>query len=650
MAEHRPNPTRLLEQIQAEEKKEKRGKLKIYLGAAPGVGKTYEMLRDGLEERSGGLDIVVGVAESHGRQEIKDLLRHYEVSPKVDVEYRGIHLSDFDLDGALKRRPALMLIDEMAHTNAPGLRHKKRWQDIKELLDCGIDVYTTLNVQHIESLNNDVAQIIHAPVRETVPDSMIEMADTIELVDLPPEELLKRLEEGKVYFPQQAELAKELFFKKGNLIALRELALRITADRVGAQVLLYRQGLGIQQIWPTKEKILVFVGSGAESRKLIRKAKRIAAEFQAEWICVYVDRPHVQSSDEKRNLAIKNLRFAEELGAQTRVLTGFDIVKEVMTFARDQNITLIMIWKHIRNRWRNIFFRDLADEIVRFCREIDVYVVTGTQEELLKKQSRQIKKVIPWSAYAISLGVVFVATVIDYFFQPYIGSGSLIMVYLLAITIVALMGYTGPAIASPILSVVAYNYFFISPHLKGLGKIDYFFTLIVMLILSQVISQLTLMARLQAESARRIAHQTSTLYSLSRQLASARGTEKLLDIGTGYIADLFDAQVLALLPKKDQDHLVIRSKSRTTQDLDEKEQGIAQWVYELGQMAGLGTDSLSFSDALYLPLMASQEMIGVLRVRPSDPERLLEPEQLHLLEACANQVALAVSVDRLHRI
>jgi len=381
LTDERPNPELLLKRFQEEERNHRRGKLKIYLGAAPGVGKTYSMIQDAITLRDHGTDVVVGLAESHGRQEIEALLKNLTILPRQIIEYRGQKLSEFDLNKVLELHPQLVLVDEMAHTNAPGSKHKKRWEDINELLVHGIDVYTTLNVQHIESLNDDVAQIIHAPVKETVPDFMLDKAETIELVDLPPEELLNRLQEGKVYFPEHAEMARKHFFRKGNLIALRELALRKTAERVENDVLLYRQGEGIQHIWPANGKILVCVGPGSESTTLVRAACKLAHHQKIHWIAVLVDTPRMRSSEVERNKAIDHLHYAELLGAKTKILTGSDVVKEILRYAREENVTLLMIWKYIRPRWKNIFRRNLADELVRYSEEIDVYIMTGSVEE-----------------------------------------------------------------------------------------------------------------------------------------------------------------------------------------------------------------------------------------------------------------------------
>lgn len=645
MTEKRQSPDVLLHRIQEKELKESRGKLKIYLGAAPGVGKTYTMLQDALEKRQHDLDVVVGIVESHGRKDIEELLSTFEILPRQIVQYRDTISKELDLAAVLQRQPGLILIDEMAHTNAPGLTHTKRWQDINELLDRGIDVYTTLNVQHIESLKDDVMQIIHAPVKETVPDYIIERADTLELVDIPPEELLKRLQEGKVYIPQQAELAKEHFFRIGNLYALRELALRATAERVGEDVLLYRQGEGIKHIWPTRDKILVCVGPRAGSLKLIRAAKRFATSLHSDWIAVFVDTPLLQSSPSSRNSAIQHLRLAELLGAETHVLAGFDIVQEIMNFAREQNVTQIMLRKQIGSRWFSWLSRSLADEMVRHSGEIDVYIMTG--DAPAPSANVVASPSASWKAYALGIGVVILATVFNVLISPHLGSSDHILVYLLGVMVVALRGVRGPAVFTSIMSILAYDYFFIPPHRSlMLGHLNYVIPLLVMLVITQVISHLTIMIRRQEASSHRNQYETRALYTLSRQLNTARGVDALLALGTRYIANAFNCNVLALIPKKN--HLMIRLNDQDGQEkikLDEKEMGIAQWVYEMGQAAGLGTDTLSFSNALYIPLSASKGCVGVLRIQPKT-EQLLTPEQMGLLELCVHQLALALEVDR----
>lgn len=639
MPTQRPNPEELLQRVQQEEKAAKRGKLKIYLGAAPGVGKTYSMLQDAIEKLSQGLDIVVGVVESHGRKEIESLLNHFEILPEKAVEYRDRQLHEFDLDAALQRQPSLLLIDEMAHTNVPGLRHDKRWQDIKELLDRGLDVSTTLNVQHIESLNDIIRQITGITVKETVPNSMLEMAHTIELVDLPPDDLLKRLQEGKVYFPKQAELAQESFFRKGNLIALRELALRITAERVGTDVLLYRHDQGIKRIWPTKEKILVCVGHHGGSARLLRAAKRMAVNLQAEWFAIHIDSPQLNPSEEKRTVAIQLLSLAERLGAQTHILTGFDLVKEIVGFAHEKNITQIIVGKEIRPRWRSLLFRSLADEIVRHSGEIDVYIMTRELNRHKHKQSS--KKTIPWKTYFFSVSVIAIVTGIALLVKNYVDFGNLIMLYLLGSVIVALFEEMGPSVLASFLSVISYGFFFLSAPFNIQQPI----ILAVMLLLSQLIGYSTVLIRRQADAARLAEQRAGTLYTLSHQLATIRGVDKLIESATDYLAEIFKSEITILLL---EDHkLTIQGKNLQNLSLSEKEQGVAQWVYDMGQRAGLGTDTLPSSDALYLPLIASEGTIGVLRIKPLITKSILSPDQFHLLEACSNQIALALEVDRL---
>lgn len=648
----RPRPDTLLKRAQDEEQKAMRGKLKIYLGAAPGVGKTFTMLQDAHAKRAQGLDVVVGIVETHKRKEIESLLENIEMLPRLSLDYHGNQLTEFDIDAAIKRNPGLILIDEMAHTNIPGLRHEKRWQDIKEILDSGIDVYTTLNVQHIESLNDVVSQIIHTRVKETVPDSMLELADSIELVDLPPEDLLKRLQEGKVYYPKQAELAAENFFRKGNLIALRELALRVTAERVSEQVLLYRQGLGIKHIWPTREKILVCVGSRAESAKLIRAARRMAIKLQADWIAVHVDVPRIAVSEAESNNVVQNLQLAEKLGAETRILMGFDIVKEVTDFAREQNITMIMVWKHIRPRWKDFIFGSLADELTRKSGEIDMYVVTsetevGAPEIHVADQEITRKEKTPLSIYAASILAVIASTALNILLFPQISSASIVMIYLLGVTFVALFGRLIPSIMATVLSILSYNFFFTLPFYTVYpADLTTLLVWFLMFILMQIISYITISARKQVETASLVQQDTAILHTLSRQLSATRGADKLVGIAVSYIAEVFDSDVLMLLPENDI--LAIRAAYGMEPILDAKEFGVAQWVYHLGESAGLGTDTLSFSNALYLPVIASQGCRGVIMVRPKETIRPFSQEQRHLLESCANQIALALEVDSLH--
>ena len=649
MPENRPNPDKLIARLK-EEDMQQRGRLKIYLGASPGVGKTYSMLQDAFARREQGLDVVAGVVESHGRKEIDALLHNIEILPRRIVDYHGKPLLEFDLDAALNRGAGLILIDEMAHMNVPGLRHAKRWQDIKELLDRGMDVYTTLNVQHIESLNDVIAQIIGIRVRETVPDSMLVLADTIELVDLSPDDLLKRLQEGKVYIPAQAELATQHFFRKGNLIALRELALRFMAERVDEQVLSHRKGQGIEQTWPTMERLLVCIGPDVSSSKVIRAARRMATGLHAPWIAIHVETPRLNFSEAQRANLIQNLRLAEQLGAETRVLTGLDITKEIILFAREHNVTKIVIGKRNRSRWRTLLYRGLADELIWGSGEIDIYIIrSGNDNETAAPVTAASKHKFPFLTYTFATAMVLLMTALNFLIRPYAGiSGlsNLMLIYLLGIVLVALRGRMGPSIYASILSALSYDYFFVPPRFGfGWSDLPNIMSFIILVIIAQVICHLTVLNRQQAEIAHLGEQRTAALHALTRQLASTRGIAQLIEIAVRYISEVFDSEVLMLLSEEGE--LKIRAASTSKKVLNTKDLGVAQWVYDLGQIAGLGTDTLPFSDSLYVPLQGSQGPVGVLKIRPRQSERLLIPEQLHLLEACANQIALALEVDRL---
>lgn len=652
MNEKRPSPDSLLQKLKAEEKTGNRGRLKIYLGAAPGVGKTFTMLEDALAKRREGVDIVAGVLESHGRAEIEEKLKNIEILPKQQVVYRDKKLEEFDIDGALRRNPSIILIDEMAHTNVPGVRHKKRWQDIKEILDKGIDVYTTLNVQHIESYSDVVSQIVHVPIKETVPDFMIDLADSIEVVDLPPQDLLRRLKEGKVYYPKQAEIAVDNFFRIGNLIALRELALKATAERVISEALLYRGGEGITSIWPLKEKILVCVGPNEESIRLIRVAKRMATTMQAQLIAVYVDIPRVRLSEQKRNQALLNLKFAERVGAETKILNGFDIVKEIMTFARKQNVTLIMVYRQIRPRFKEIFSNSLVDQIIRASGEINVHVVTGShynanaKNSNLNKTNENLTEKPSWKVYILSLTILFLATALSFLLAPYLDKASLMLVYLLGIIIIALFGRIYVSMFSIAASVLLYDLFFIPPPLSTLFlNPQYLFTVTIMLLLSYIVSHLTILYQRQAESARIGEHYAAVVNVLAQQLVTTRGINQLLENALLYISDLFNTQVFAILPEGN--HLVVRASVRTLENPNEKGMAVAQWVLDFGDIAGLGTETLPSADALYLPLKTSENILGVLALRPIPPKMNFTLEDIRLLESCARQIALALEVDRL---
>ncbi len=640
MDDHRPNPDQLLAQVQAEEARHPRGKLKIFFGSAAGVGKTYAMLDAARQQKAEGRDVVVGIVESHGRAETEVLVAGLEVLPAKTVEYRGTTLHEFDLDAALARAPDLILLDELAHTNAPGSRHAKRWQDAEELLAAGINVYSTLNVQHLESMNDVVAQITGMVVRETIPDSILEQADDVELIDLTPDELIQRLKEGKVYLPPQAEQARRNFFRRGNLMALRELALRRTAERVDDQVQAYMRKYDIEQTWPVTERILVSVGPGRTGLKLLRAGKRMATGLNAEWIAVHVETPenaHLSQGD--RDRIAQTLRLAEQLGAETVTLSGQRASEELLEFAHSRNVTKIIVGKPARPRWREALFGSVVEELVRKSGDIDVYVITGDRDQSLPKQVYDTKRNVNWSGYLWAMGVIALCTAVDAAIVSGFSQTNLVMIYLLGVILVAARRGLGPSILASFLSVLAFDYFFVNPVLTfAVSDTQYLITFAVMLVVAITISTLTVRIQRQADAARQRERRTAALYAMSRELASTPSSKKLVEVATKHIADVVESRVAILLPD-------VSGKLAPTDGgfpLDSNERAVAEWALTHNQAAGWGTETLPGSKAIYLPLTASHGTVGVLGVQPSHPSQIAAPEQMHLLETFANQTALAI--------
>ncbi len=640
---NRPDPDALLALAQAEEERERRGKLKVFFGATAGVGKTYAMLEAARELKARGVDVVVGWVETHGRKETEALLDGLERLPPCLVEHRGITLKEFDLDAANARRPAVILVDELAHTNAAGLRHAKRWQDVEELLAAGIDVYTTINVQHLESLNDLVGKITGVVVRETVPDSILERADQVELVDLPPEELLKRLQEGKVYLPEQAERARESFFRPGNLIALRELALRKTAERVDAQMQRYRELHGVAETWPIAERLLVAVSSGPNAAQLVRAARRLAERPRAEWVVVYVETPAALRLPQKeRDRVWQTLRLAERLGAQTVTLSGHRPAEEILRYARRRNVSKIVVGKPLHPRWRDVLFGSVRDELERASGDIDVYVIAGDAEAGWPVPERRRLAGGDTRGYVAAVLVTALATGLSALVHPQLEEANLVMLFLLAVVWVASRFGRGPGILVSVLSVAAFDFFFVEPYLTfAVSDVEYLLTFAVMLITALVISTLTVRLRQQAEAAREREARTAALYAMSRDLAAAKNLDEILQAAARHISSVFLSQVLLLLPDQNG-HVTERAGESMTFRLDPREQAVAQWVFDHGRLAGKTTDTLPASKGLYLPLRTAQGVVGVLGVHPADAQWLVSPERLHVLEAFANQIALAV--------
>ncbi len=640
----RLDPGELLARGRPAETRGARGRLKIFFGAAAGVGKTYAMLEAARAQRGAGVDVVVGWIDTHGRAETEALLPGLERLPPRAVESRGARLEDLDLDAALARRPMILLVDELAHTNAPGARHAKRWQDVVELLAAGIHVWTTLNVQHLESLNDVVAQITGVSVRETVPDSVFAEADSVELVDLSPEDLLHRLGEGKVWVPDLAAQAVAHFFREGNLIALRELALRRTADRVDAQMRGYMRAHAVPQTWPVTERLLVAVGPSPYSMRLIRAAKRLADRLNAEWIAVYVETPAMlRLRPEARDRIAQHLRLAEQLGAETLTLSGIRMSDEILACARARNVTKIVVGKPARPAWRRLLKGSMIDALVEGSGDIDVYVIRGAPDQPPPARVVAARGQPPnWAGYVAAGAVVAGCTLVAWIgfgrFEP----GNLVMLYLLGVVAVAVRFGRGPSVLASVLSVAAFDFFFVRPYLSfAVSDTQYLITFAVMLTVALVISGLTATIRSRAEAARAREQRTNALYRLSRELARTRAVDDLLRIASRQIAELFPGQVAVLLPDG-SDRLGIRAADPPGFQQDANERAVAQWAYSHNQLAGRGTATLGGARAMYVPLAASQGPVGVLAVSPADPGALDAPEQLHLLETLASQTALAI--------
>ena len=636
----------MLAEVQQEERRAARGKLKIFFGAAPGVGKTFAMLEEGRARAAEGADVVVGYAEPHARTDTEALLLGMELLPYKFVEYKNVRLKEFDLDAALQRRPALVLIDELAHTNAPGLRHPKRWQDVEEVLDAGIDVYTTLNVQHLESVNDIVERITGVKVRETLPDSLLEQADEVELVDIAPEELLERLEEGKVYAPNMAEQATRNFFSKGNLLALRELALRRTAERVDAQMQVFRRENSVRATWAASERILVCVSPSPLSARLVRSAKRLASGLRAPWTAAYIETPAAtRLGAQDRQRVDQHLRLAEQLGAQAITLQGQKITDEVIAFASTHNVTKIVIGKPQRPRWRELLFGSVVDDLVRRSGDIDIYVIRGEAEEAeAPAAGHPARRKLDWHGYLAAVAIVGAATAIGWPIQHrlQINNTNILMLYLLGVLWIATRYSRGAATLASFLAVAFFDFFFVPPYLTfAVSDQQYLFTFIVMLITALTIGTLTIRVRTQAESARQRERRTQTLLALSRELAAARTADEIMAAAVGHVAQVIDSRVVVLVPETDG-HLFLKADSRGPATLDAKEHSVAQWAHEHGQLAGAGTGTLPAAAGTYVPMKTSRGSVGVLGVFRDSPNGEWEHERRQLIEAFASQSAVAV--------
>jgi two-component system sensor histidine kinase KdpD len=643
---NRPDPDELLKKIAEEDARQRRAKLKIFFGMAPGVGKTYTMLKVARELREEGLEIVIGVIETHGRVETAALAEGFEALPKKTLPYRGIFLEEFDLETALKRKPQLILMDELAHANVQGSLHQKRWQDVWDLLDAGIDVFTTVNVQHIESLRDVVAQITGIIVQENIPDTILKRADEIEIVDIPPDELIQRLKEGKVYVPDQARHAVDRFFRKGNLMALRELALRRVAEHVDADMRRYMSNKGIGKTWAAGERLLVCISPREESSRLIRATKRMAESLNAPWIAAYVENARgLRHSPEDRARLEEHLRLAERLGGETIVTQGgVHIAQDIINLATSRNVSKILIGKPRKPRWLEFFVGSLLSELVRRSGEIDVHVITGVGEAGEKKivlpstpkPRLAVMGHMLWAAMAVAL-----ATGVDLLLARHFELSEIVMVYILAILSVGLRFGRSASMAASILSVITLDLIFIPPRFSfAVNDIKHLGTFTVMLIVGYIIGNLVERVHAQTRLARNREQRVLALFQLTGELTRSAGSSAMVESAIHSVASQFQSKAAILLP--DAKGRLQGRNGEPPEGFSKDDLGVAQWAFDHHEAAGLGTDILPGAKAIYQPLVGAKGILGVMGIQPDGVPRWMEPDQRHLLEAFTNQTALAL--------
>jgi two-component system sensor histidine kinase KdpD len=653
--DQRPSPEALLAEARREEKG-RAGRLTIFVGAAPGVGKTYEMLETARAKRKEGVDLVVGVVETHGRKETEALLEGFEVLPRKPMVYVNRILDEFDIDAALRRRPDLILVDELAHTNVPGSRHPKRYQDIEELLDAGIDVYTTVNIQHIESLNDVVAQITRVRVREIVPDTVVDRAGAIKLVDLTPEELIQRLKEGKVYIPAQAERALKHYFSPANLTALRELALRRTAERVDEQLLEQMQARAIAGPWAAGERVLICVSEDPRSAALVRYGKRLADRLRAPWMALTVETTRsLQLGEEERNKIADTLRLAERLEGEARTIPAKArrIADDIIAFAQKHNVTQIIIGKSTRSRWFEILHGSVVHDLVRRAGHISVHVIAGDE---LAERPLAAKKSVTTSGrqepsdpapYAMALLAVAVCVGIGEVMWRWIGVENIDLVFLTAIVGVAVRHGLWPSLLASAASALCYNFFFTEPyHTFNISETKDVIAVVFFTLVAIIIAHVAARARVQLLAAVGRARTTESLYSFSRKLAGAATSDDVLWATAHQMASLLKVRVVLLLPENGS--IALKAGYPPEDTLDEADLAAAKWAWQQNRPAGRDSDALPGAKWLFLPMRTGRGPVGVVGICRDEPGPLLHIEQRRLLDALSDQGALAI--ERVHLV
>jgi two-component system sensor histidine kinase KdpD len=653
MAETRPDPDQLLERVKAQEARQHRGRLRIFFGASAGVGKTYAMLEAARNVRAAGTDVVVGYVEPHGRIETERLLEGLPRLPTLPVSYRGIVRQEFDLDAALARRAEILLVDELAHSNLvggePAPRHPKRWQDIEELLAAGVNVWTTVNVQHLESLNDLVFQTTGIRQRETLPDHVFDEADDIELIDLPPDDLIARLHAGKVYVASQAGTAVERFFRKQNLMALREIALRRVADRVEAASRELPPDRA--QARGARDRVLVAVGPDEQAEQLVRAGKRMADALDAEWTVVYVETPSLlRLSDSQRNRRIDVLRLAESLGGETVTLDGPSAAATLLEYAQTRHATRVIVGAPKRRGWHAWLRPSTATELARRARGFDVVLIAASPRPppAPLPDARQPAHVstVRWDRYAWAATITVLCTLLAAGMYPHFDLSNLVMIYLLGVTVAGLKLGRGPSALTAVLNVAAFDFFFVPPRFSfAVSDVQYLVTFGAMVTIALVIATLTASVRQQTRVAGARERRTALLYAMSRELAVTRGLTSMARVAVRHVAEVFQCRATVLLPDTDG-KLHYPAEPPLDSSFRGADLAVAQWVADHGRRAGLGSDTLPAARGLYVPLGDEQRTVGVLAVLPENARRVLLPEQSHLLETFAGQIALAL--ERAH--
>ncbi len=634
----RPSPEALLRLAQQEEARRVRGRLTVYFGAAPGVGKTYAMLADAQLRRQEGKDVVAGYVETHGRAETEALLAGLELIPPLVLDYKGMQLKEVDLEGIIRRRPQIVLVDELAHTNAPGSRHAKRHQDVEELLNAGIDVYTTINVQHLESLNDIVYQIVGIRIRETVPDTVIQGADEIKLIDLPPDELRQRLHEGKVYVKGIVGIAVENFFRPGNLLALREIALRLVADSVDKRMLQYMEAHAIAGLWPVHERVLVGVFASPYAETLVRSAFRLASELHAEWIAFHVEtEKNRRFSPKESEWLHKALKLARNLGGRVVWLKGVDEAKEIAIYSQNHNVTKIIIGKprHFG------FFPTLSQRILTQTPNIDIYLLDAKSEVA---PARRRRLAMAWIAsptqYALSLLAVALVSIIALPLRDLLSQVNLFSLFLLPVVGSALYLGRGPSVAATLASILIFDYFFVPPYLTFVvDDLWSFLSFIVFVIIGLLISNLASGLRTQVELLRQSEARSTAWDGLSRDLVTASHVDQVLNMLVRHTRQIFPGQLAIFLPEEGQ----LKVKAKTPEfEINPKVMGVASWAYLNKSPAGRGTSTLPQARALYLPMMSSGKAMGVMAYLAGENAGVLGPENQVVLDTIARLGAMAL--------